>query len=176
MEPLWSPVVATGGNQRQIARRLNARKQAKSVAVGCHRLPEAFHGKQGVCGGLPPVAEGPLPEKEGVELVSTCWPERYFLLQSGHGHCSHPQPVHALRITQRLYRRSRAAESLVYVEAPSCLRGRAFLCAGSRTLGHLFLCVWDWGRCAGGRFVDEAEYAHAVDEDDRAAEPAAERE
>ncbi len=75
-------------------------KKAKTVAVGCDQLPEAFHGKQGVCRGLPPVAEGPLPEKEGVELVSTCWPERYFLLQSGHGHWSHPQPVHALRITQ----------------------------------------------------------------------------
>ncbi len=24
----------------------------------------------------------------------TCWPERYFLLQSGHRHWSHPQPVH----------------------------------------------------------------------------------
>jgi len=71
-----------------------------TVAVGCHWLPFGSHGKQGVCRGLPPVAEGPLPEKEGVELVSTCWPERYFLLQSGHGHWSHPQPVHALRITQ----------------------------------------------------------------------------
>src|SRR6266508_2104536 len=39
---LWSPVVATGGNRRQIAGRLYARKQAKSVAVGCHRLPEAY--------------------------------------------------------------------------------------------------------------------------------------
>jgi hypothetical protein len=35
-----------------------------------------------------------------------------------------------------------------------------------------------WGQepCARGRFVDEAEYAHAVDEDDRPAEPAAEGE
>ncbi len=43
------------------------RKQAKSVATGCHRLPATFHGKQGVCRGLPPVAGGPLPEKEGVD-------------------------------------------------------------------------------------------------------------
>jgi hypothetical protein len=40
-------------------------KQAKSVATGCHPLPEKFHGKQGVCRRLPPVAGGPLPAKEG---------------------------------------------------------------------------------------------------------------
>src|SRR5437588_9804582 len=33
--------------------------------MGCDRLPETFHGKQGVCRGLPPVAGGPLPVKEG---------------------------------------------------------------------------------------------------------------
>src|SRR5438876_12312311 len=47
MEPLWSPVVATGGNQGQIAGRGEPRKQAKSVATGSHRLPEKFHGKEG---------------------------------------------------------------------------------------------------------------------------------
>src|SRR5438094_8363282 len=38
MEPLWSPVVATGGNQRQIACARKRRKQAKPlpwVATGC---------------------------------------------------------------------------------------------------------------------------------------------
>src|SRR5437016_4330416 len=34
----------------------------------CARLPETFHGKQGVCGGLPPVAAGPLPAREGVDF------------------------------------------------------------------------------------------------------------
>jgi hypothetical protein len=177
MEPLWSPVVATGGNHWQNAQGRKPQKQAKTVATGCHRLPEKFHGKQGVCRGLPPVAGGPLPAKEGVDSSVACRPERYFLLQSGHGHCSHPQPVHASRITQRLYRRSRAR-----LRASSTSRSLAAYAAvpsfrsGSRTLGHLFLGVWDWGRCAGGRFVDEAEYAHAVDEDDCAAEPAAESE
>src|SRR2546423_2305269 len=33
----------------------------------CARLPETLHGKQGVCPGLPPVAGGPLPVKEGVD-------------------------------------------------------------------------------------------------------------
>src|SRR5438046_9700308 len=65
MEPLWIPVVATGGNQRQIDRPSKSQKQAKSVATGCHRLHATFHGKQGVCRGLPPVAGGPLSEKEG---------------------------------------------------------------------------------------------------------------
>src|SRR6266550_248242 len=67
MEPLWSPVVATGGNQWQMARPRRPLEQAKTVAVGCDRLPESFHGKQGVCRGLPPVAGGPLPAKEGVD-------------------------------------------------------------------------------------------------------------
>jgi hypothetical protein len=91
MEP--SPVVAIGGNQRQIGRPSKPQKQAKSVATGCHQLPANFYGKQGVWGGLPPVAGGPLPAKFG---------RGYFLLlQSGHGHCSQQQPVHALRITAR---------------------------------------------------------------------------
>src|SRR5216110_3523431 len=66
MEPLWSPLVATGGNHCQNAQGRKPQKQAKSVATGCHRLPEKFHSKQGVCPGLPPVAGGPLPEKEEV--------------------------------------------------------------------------------------------------------------
>jgi len=48
----------------------NRRKHAKTVATGCHPLPEKFHGKQGVCGGLPPVAAGPLPAREGVDTYS----------------------------------------------------------------------------------------------------------
>ena len=55
---------------------LETAKQAKSVATGCHRLRREVHGKQGVCRGLPPVAGGPLPAKEGVELQ----PAREFAL------------------------------------------------------------------------------------------------
>src|SRR6266540_6027141 len=40
----------------------------RTVATGCHRLPFGSHGKQGVCRGLPPVAGGPLPVKEGVDV------------------------------------------------------------------------------------------------------------
>jgi hypothetical protein len=47
------PGVATGGNRRQIDRRLKPQKQAKSVATSCHRLPEKFHGKEGVDGSRP---------------------------------------------------------------------------------------------------------------------------
>jgi hypothetical protein len=35
-------------------------KDARTVAVGCDQLPKSFHGKQGVCRGLPPIAGGPL--------------------------------------------------------------------------------------------------------------------
>jgi hypothetical protein len=47
------PGVATDGNQRQIDKTRKAEKQAKSVATGCHRLPETFHGKEGVDGSSP---------------------------------------------------------------------------------------------------------------------------
>src|SRR4051794_8744599 len=50
MEPLWSPVVAIGGNRRQIGSAQTVPKQAKTFAVGCDRLPETFHGKEGVDG------------------------------------------------------------------------------------------------------------------------------
>ncbi len=50
MEPLWSPVVATDGNQWRIRSARKPQKQAKSVAVGCHQLPLAAHGKEGVDG------------------------------------------------------------------------------------------------------------------------------
>ena len=53
MEPLWSPVVATGGNQWRIANGAKPLKQAKTVAVGCDQLPEAAHGKEGVDGSSP---------------------------------------------------------------------------------------------------------------------------
>jgi hypothetical protein len=66
MEHLWSPAVATGGNRWQMERPRKRLKKAKTVAVGCDQLPEAFHGKQGVCHRLPPVAGGPLPAREEV--------------------------------------------------------------------------------------------------------------
>jgi hypothetical protein len=42
MEPLWSPGVATGGNQWQVAGAQNREKQAKTVATACHQLPKAW--------------------------------------------------------------------------------------------------------------------------------------
>jgi len=53
MEPLWSPVVATSGNLSQIPRARKPRNHAKTVAVDCDRLPEKFHGKEGVSGSSP---------------------------------------------------------------------------------------------------------------------------
>src|SRR5438552_4911554 len=94
MEPLWSPVVATGGTQWQNGSARNPPKQAESVAVGCERLPEKFHGKQGVCRGLPPVAGGPLPAKEEVDLLKnakSCEPEG--LMRFVDTHVSPGRPV-----------------------------------------------------------------------------------
>src|SRR5438093_339598 len=53
MEPLWSPGVATEGNQRQIDRPSKPQKQAKSVATGCHRSRREVHGTEGVDGSSP---------------------------------------------------------------------------------------------------------------------------
>ena len=53
MEPLWSPVVATGGNRSQMRKPQERRKHAKTIAVGCDPLPEKFHGKEGVDGSSP---------------------------------------------------------------------------------------------------------------------------
>ena len=64
---VMEPGVATGGNQRQIRWLSEPQKQANSVATACRQLRREVHGKQGVCRGLPPVAEGPLPAKEEVE-------------------------------------------------------------------------------------------------------------
>ena len=97
MEPRGS----TGCNHRQNAQARKSQKQVKTVATGRHPLPEKFHGKQGVCRGLPRVAGGPLPEKEGVDAYAGSSLRAYFFVQSGHGHGSQPQPVHALRIMAR---------------------------------------------------------------------------
>jgi hypothetical protein len=42
MEPLWSPVVATGGNQSQVGSAPKPRKQAETVAVRCDALPREW--------------------------------------------------------------------------------------------------------------------------------------
>src|SRR6266849_670527 len=59
-----------GGNGAQTVRAFQAPKRLNKpnlFPTGCHRLPSEWHGKQGVCRGLPPLAGGPLSEKEGVE-------------------------------------------------------------------------------------------------------------
>jgi hypothetical protein len=72
MEPLWSPVVATGGNQQQIGRPSKPQKQAKSVATGCHRLPETFHGKDGVDGSSPSEGSAKAPQNRASSVGCTC--------------------------------------------------------------------------------------------------------
>ncbi len=62
MSSLWSPVVATGGNQWQIRSARNPPKRAKTVAVGCQQLPPNFHGKEGVDGSSPSEGSAKGPE------------------------------------------------------------------------------------------------------------------
>jgi hypothetical protein len=60
MEPLWSPVVATGCNRSQIRWPQELQKQVETVAAGCDRLPETFHGKEAV------------PRSSRAEGLNTC--------------------------------------------------------------------------------------------------------
>jgi hypothetical protein len=72
VEPLWSPVVATRGNQRQTGRRRKRPKQAKTVAVGCQPLPPRFHGKEGVSGSSPEEGSVKAPHVGAFVSTSTC--------------------------------------------------------------------------------------------------------
>ena len=64
------PVVATDGNQWQMQRRRNRRKQAKTVAAGCNQLPFRAHGKSEV---------SDLLAKEGVTRLA---PQREVMSQA----------------------------------------------------------------------------------------------
>jgi hypothetical protein len=68
VEPLWSLAVATRGNRWQTARPLKRPRQAKTVAVGCQRLPPRFHGK-----GAPRKGGGRLPRC--AKSAKSCEPE-----------------------------------------------------------------------------------------------------
>src|SRR5512132_2353629 len=72
MEPLWNPVVATGGNQRQIDEPRKRQNEAKFVATGCHRLPATFHGKEGVDGSSPSEGFAKAPHNWAFCFGSTC--------------------------------------------------------------------------------------------------------
>ena len=91
-----------GCNRRQSVANTQApkrRKTSQTIAVRCDQLPASIDGKEGVSGSSP---EEGLPAKEGVDLI-LLWPGYLLLLQSGQGHWSQPQPVHALRIIARRY-------------------------------------------------------------------------
>jgi hypothetical protein len=72
MEPLWSPVVATGGNRSQMISVDKPRKQAKTVAVGCNQLPKAAHGKEGVSGSSPEEGSARVPQKQDLFVQKGC--------------------------------------------------------------------------------------------------------
>jgi hypothetical protein len=72
MEPLWSRAVATGGNRWQMECQQKPRNQAKTVAVDCDRLPEMFHGKEGVGGSSPPEGSAKVPQIGRFSVAGTC--------------------------------------------------------------------------------------------------------
>jgi hypothetical protein len=63
-EAFMEPVVAAGGNRWQITEPQKRQKQAKTVAVGCDRLPIAAHGKEGV--------DGSSPSKGSKDVIPIC--------------------------------------------------------------------------------------------------------
>jgi len=53
MEPLWSPVVATGGKRSQLGKHEKPQEHAKTGALGCDQLQRPPHGKERVDGSSP---------------------------------------------------------------------------------------------------------------------------
>jgi len=100
----WSEQVASGKSAGSRNRK-NKRIPLPLAATGC---VGKYMVSRASAVGCHPSREVPSLRGRGSTRQWRVGPERYFLLQSGHGHCSHPRPVHASRITQRLYRRSRA--------------------------------------------------------------------
>jgi hypothetical protein len=76
MEPLWSPVVASSGNQRQVGCRQQARDHAKTVAVGCVQVLRAAHGKEGVDGSSPSEGSARGPQSGAFCFPNTCTIQR----------------------------------------------------------------------------------------------------
>ncbi len=72
MEPLWSPVVATGRNRSQMLSLVMPVRQAKTVAVGCDHLPIDVDGKEGVDGSSPSKGSAKAPEIGAFSFASTC--------------------------------------------------------------------------------------------------------
>jgi hypothetical protein len=72
MEPLWSPVAATGGNGWQMPPAQKPRKQAKTVAVACVQSPIEAHGKEGVDGSSPSEGSTKAPHVGAFLFSSTC--------------------------------------------------------------------------------------------------------
>jgi hypothetical protein len=72
MEHIWSRAVATAGKRWQMGQALKRLKQAKTVAVGCHRLPEKFHGKDGVDGSSPSEGSAKAPHVGAFSLSARC--------------------------------------------------------------------------------------------------------
>jgi hypothetical protein len=62
MEALWSPAVATAGNRWQMGGCRERLRQWQFIAVGCDRLPESFHGKEGVDGSSPSEGSAKAPQ------------------------------------------------------------------------------------------------------------------
>ena len=69
---VWSPVVATGGNRSQNGQAQKPRKQAKTFAVGCDRLPQRAHGKEVVSGSSPSEGSAKAPHGGAFVFTSTC--------------------------------------------------------------------------------------------------------
>ena len=72
MEPLWSLAGAISGNRWQMQRPRERLKQAKTVAVGCDRLPFGAHGKEGVDGSSPSEGSAKVQHVAAFAFSPTC--------------------------------------------------------------------------------------------------------
>jgi hypothetical protein len=64
--------VATRGNQRQIGKLRKPEEQAKTVALGCDRLPNGAHGKERVDGSSPSEGFTKAPQTGPFRLGGNC--------------------------------------------------------------------------------------------------------
>src|SRR5438876_1448915 len=115
MEPLWSPVVATGGRRSQIEQARGPPKQAKTVAVGCDQLPFGAHGKEGVDGSSPSEGSRKKARKRGALPRGE--------LNGGEGRNRNSSPSRWQRLGHRCREPTRSASVRVLVLPPGARLG-----------------------------------------------------
>ena len=112
--------VAIGGKSASRGNRKNKANPLPPAATGCLRRSMVSRASAVGCH---PLREVPSLRRSG--STSCCFGEGYLLLlQSGHGHWSQPQPVHALLIMDRFYSATDLPAGVRVAKCEPLARGR----------------------------------------------------